>query len=328
MAFSTSSSLRSYLSLLAATPLVLWSGCIFTTSCVAAGTRVATPSGWVLVEQLRLGDAIFAVDLGAGALVATTITAVRRSRRECLALVRATGQELVVTPDHPVYAPAVGGFVDAGRLALGQTGEVLLVDAPSAEARPRAASLGACRTYAGVHEVFDLTVAGAHPTFVAEGFVVHNKTDPSDSDGTSTSTSTTGATDSSTGGSTGASSGSGGETDSATSAPTTGSTETGSTGATGSTGSTGSSSATDSTTTETGGVEVFPCGDMLFCDVGGEYCQVLHPGIPDVPDSFSCEVMPVECILDPTCACFEKLMLGMACTPTPEGGFVIELFAP
>lgn len=326
MASASSSSVLSYLSLLAATPLVLWSaGCIFTTSCVAAGTRVATPSGWIFVEQLRLGDAIFAVDLAAGALVATTITAVRRSRRECLALVSATGQELVVTPDHPVYAPEVDGFVDAGRLALGQTRQVLRVDAPSPEARPRAASLGACRTYAGVHDVFDLTVAGAHPTFVAEGFVVHNKTDPSDSDGTTIGTTTTAAaTDSSTG-STGASSGSGGVTDSATSAPTTGATETGSTGGTG---STGSSSSTASTTTETGGVQVFPCGDMLFCEVGAEYCQVVHAGIPDVPDSFSCEVMPVDCILDPTCACFEKLMLGMACTPTPEGGFVIELFAP
>lgn len=328
---SPSPSFLARLAALAATPLTLWSSaCII--ECVAAGTRVATPFGWVLVEVLRPGDAIFAVDVTCGALVATTVTAVRRSKRECLALVSEAGHTLISTPDHPVYAPRLGGFVDAGRAALGQVDRALVVDAPTPEAQAREIALGACRAYAGVHEVFDLTVAGAHPTFVAEGFVVHNKspgtsaTDVTVTAGTETtgtsSTGSSGGTESATG-----TGGTGSATDSATGSATDSPTSSSTDSATGST-SGSTDSATGSTGSSTGGVTLFPCGDMLQCEVGGEYCEVLHPGVPNTPDSFTCQPMPVDCILDPTCACFEKLMIGQMCSVTPEGGFVIELFAP
>src|SRR5687768_61594 len=83
---------------LAATPLLLWTGaCMSTDSCVAAGSRVATPDGWVMIDALRPGDPIYAVDIADGTLVPTVVTAVRRSHRECVALVGAHGQRLRLT---------------------------------------------------------------------------------------------------------------------------------------------------------------------------------------------------------------------------------------
>src|SRR5690606_6824300 len=111
--------------LLVATPLVLWTGCGEGKSgdsdsvpkCVAAGTMVATPHGWVAIEALQIGDPIFAVDLDRGTLVSTEVVSLRHGRRECLALVVDDGRELVATPDHPVHVPEVGGYVEAGRVA-------------------------------------------------------------------------------------------------------------------------------------------------------------------------------------------------------------------
>lgn len=187
-----SSLLVGQLAALAATPVALWTGACAPEACVAAGTRVATPFGWVSVEVLRPGDRILAACVATGALVEAPLRAVRRARRECVALVSATGERLVATPDHPIFAPTLGGFVDAGRMALGQVTRALIVEEGEPEARAREAELAPCETYAGVHEVFDLTVEGAFPTFVAEGFVVHNKSTPIPSPSGSSSRSSAG----------------------------------------------------------------------------------------------------------------------------------------
>jgi hypothetical protein len=204
------------LAALAATPLVL-SSCTSTDSCVAAGTRVATPRGWVRSSSCARATPCSRSTSRRACSSPRRSPRVRRSRRECLELT-CGDRTLLVTPDHPIFAPARDGFVDAGRVALGQVGEVLLVDLPIAEATPRVAAIGPCRTYAGVHDVYDLSVAGQHRTFIAAGFVVHNKSyqpqtttgrppstggEPTTTAGTTGATGTGGTTTDTTGGTTG-----------------------------------------------------------------------------------------------------------------------------
>lgn len=277
------------LAALAATPLVL-SSCQTTDSCVAAGTRVATPRGWLPVEQLRIGDAVLAVDVTARVLVATTITEVRRSRRECLELT-CGDRTLIVTPDHPIFAPARDGFVDAGRVALGQVGDVLLVDVPVAEATPRVAAVGPCRTYAGVHDVYDLSVAGAHRTFIADGFVVHNKSYQPQTTTTATTTdpepTTTGTTAGTTAGTTDASTG---------------------------------------TTVDTGSGP-FGCGPDLVCEISEQYCERGSGG--DGPNiSYQCLAIPADCAATPDCACLVELLGAQGCSGDPITGVTVEFAYP
>lgn len=305
---------------LAATPLLLWTGaCVFMTdSCVAAGSPVATPGGWVPVEALRPGDPIFAVDVASGGLVATVVTAVRSSHRECIALVGAHGRRLCVTPDHPIYAPEHAGFVAAGRLALGQTNRVLMFAAIEAEARAGVVELVDRHIDAGVHPVHDITVAGAHPTFVAEGFVVHNKSyDPSSSSTslpvTSEPPTTGGSEDIPTTGSTGS-----------TGEVTTGTTTTGSSGegTTTSTGATDSSSSSGSDTGDTGAPQ-FACGN-LSCSLADEYCQVFHPGV-EGEIIFTCQPIPAACLPEPDCMCLAAQAIEGECTGTSESGLRVDV---
>lgn len=319
--------------LLFATPLVLWTGCgddkstgTSVTACVAAGTLVATPRGWVAIEALQVGDPIFAVDLERGALVSTEVVSLRLARRECLALVADDGRELVVTPDHPVHVPEVGGFVAAGRVALRQAASLTLVDGEPAEARVRRHAVGEHRLYAGVHDVIDVGVASEHHNFIAGGFVVHNKstTCPPGSCQGSTSTTDSGTT---TGGESESGTGTGtfGPTTSTTGSstePTTGSgTET--------TGSSSTGSSTDATTgTTTGGPATFPCGEEVDCLLDGEYCEIFHPGQPEGMITHTCVPLPEACLDMPDCTCLDEQGVFGSCMPGPEGGLTVSIFAP
>ena len=281
-----------------------------------------------------------------------------------MALVSATGERLVATPDHPIFAPTLGGFVDAGRMALGQVTRALIVEEGEAEARVREADLAPCETYAGVHEVFDLTVEGAFPTFVAEGFVVHNKSTLTDPSSTSTEGSG-GPTGSETGiptgsGTGGSGSGTGG---SGTGEPT-GTSGTSGTSGSGTSGSTGGGSgvceaalgdygdcdavlgvAFDGTECATvSGCDCAPDCDKFFPDVAScaltcaeaGHCNPdrLEPaGIledPVVMGSY-CDELDA-CVSDPSLeGIFEQIFGMLACEgmgfPCPEGTLCHGLFA-
>lgn len=313
---------------LLATPLVLW-GVACTgddkggtegsttnessdsmTQCVAAGTPVATPRGWVPVETLAVGDAIYAVDLASGLLVATAITAITRARRECLALLADDGRELIATPDHPVHVPELDGYAEAGRVALGQAQSLTLIEGRLPEVRIRQRGVGKHRTFAGVHDVFDITVASELHNFVAGGFVVHNK-----SSTTTIGDSTSGSDTVSGSSGTGSSSGSSGSTD-ATSSGSSGDTST----------SGGETSGSSSGTTS--GALTFPCGQELTCEVASEYCEIFHPGQPDAMITYMCKALPDACLDAVDCTCLMEQNVFGECMPSPEGGLVVSIFAP
>ncbi len=154
-------------------------GCLFAEdSCIAAGVFIMTPRGRVPIEQLRVGDRVLSVDPEGGTLVEVAVTAIRSAPRECVALSLPTGEQLVCTPDHPVFDPDTQTYRDAGDWVLGEARQLLLVVQREVQpAEPRAS-----RAYTGLHRVFDLTVDGPHSNFVANGVVVHNKSYVNDYD--------------------------------------------------------------------------------------------------------------------------------------------------
>ncbi len=136
--------------------------------CVAATSRVRTPTGLVPIGRLRLGDEVLSFDHERGSLVPTRVRAIRSAMRACLS-VRSGGSTLVCTPDHPVYMPDSRSYDHAvaatpGRALVHASGRL-----PSAVAVDAVASPG------GLHRVVDITVESQLHNFVAEDIVVHNK---------------------------------------------------------------------------------------------------------------------------------------------------------
>lgn len=133
--------------------------------CFPSGTLIDVPSGRVPIEQLSPGDPVFAVRRD-GSLVQTTARSVLATRSRLL-LVTTDRGTLRTTSEHPVQL-ARGGFVQAGALAVGNairhwdgrhidTAIVQRLTVSSEEV-----------------VVFNLQVDTPH-TFLADGFVVHNK---------------------------------------------------------------------------------------------------------------------------------------------------------
>jgi len=90
--------------------------------CLARGTRIATPTGDVPVEDIGVGDAVWSFD-SAGGLVAATVLAVGSTPvpddHEVVALRLADGRELGASPGHPLSDGRVLGTIDVGDLVDG-----------------------------------------------------------------------------------------------------------------------------------------------------------------------------------------------------------------
>jgi hypothetical protein len=128
-------------------------------TCVAEGTRVATPSGERPVETLAPGDVVWGYDTAGERRIATTVLAARSSVRA--SLVRIGDAE--TTPEHPILAD--GAFVPAASVRAG---------ARSHDVEGRPSFLPAPAPVARIAPVFDLSVGWPH-TFFAGGVLVHNK---------------------------------------------------------------------------------------------------------------------------------------------------------
>lgn len=141
--------------------------------CVAEGSLVRTPRGERPIEALAVGDPVFAYDLERAAWVSAPIEGIRQSTEVTFGL-RVEGKELlVVTPTHPIYSPRLGKYVPARRWETHELSEVLHV-AADGRATPAQVSVEAV---AGTRRVFDLTVGSAQHNFVADGVLVHNKSE-------------------------------------------------------------------------------------------------------------------------------------------------------
>jgi hypothetical protein len=145
------------------------SSCDFV-ACVARGTRVKTPRGERLIEELTVGDELVVVDPDTGMTAVSRISAITTSTRECGTLTF-EDRKLAVTSDHPLYDPEVRAFFPAGDWLLGRRVQLLELGADGV----RSVRVDAVEVYSRVDHVFDLTVEHEWHTFVAAGIVVHNK---------------------------------------------------------------------------------------------------------------------------------------------------------
>lgn len=130
--------------------------------CFAAGTLVATPAGSRAIETLAIGDTVLALGSD-GALVPATVEGAYLNFSPLLVLETDAGV-LRTTSEHPLLDANTGEFRVAGSFGSGE----LLATADGA---------AVLRSIVRGEEpvaVFTLSVGGPH-TFLANGFVVHNK---------------------------------------------------------------------------------------------------------------------------------------------------------
>ncbi len=166
-----------------------------TDSCVKEGTLIETPSGARPVESLSIGDAVLSVDPASGEIEVGKVVAIRSERRVYLSVCAGAGRELGVTMEHPLLTRPGGDYATAGELLnWGNASATILADNQSwasaaslvdkqslANRIARATPLGLLESAITIKEtgeeakVFDLTISSTHRNFIANGFVVHNK---------------------------------------------------------------------------------------------------------------------------------------------------------
>lgn len=142
-------------------------------NCFAAGTPISTPAGERPIEALAVGDPVWAFDTARGARVRSVVTAVHRHPVTAIGkLSIADGHALLVTSEHPIYAPSLDRYVPAGELPE-QTSVLLLNDDVAAQL----STVSSFERDFVYGPVFNITVAEQHNYFAA-GVLVHNKSPP------------------------------------------------------------------------------------------------------------------------------------------------------
>lgn len=138
-------------------------GLLCSACCVVEGTRIATPSGEVLIEDLRVGDAVISLS-ERGEQVISRVTAKRGATAISYLEISTDGADgpLKVTSAHPVMT--ADGWREARRLR---------VEDP-VETRSGMQPLLAVEKRWRIARVYDITVE-PHANFFADGVLVHNK---------------------------------------------------------------------------------------------------------------------------------------------------------
>ncbi|MBX7194775.1 MAG: Hint domain-containing protein [Sandaracinaceae bacterium] len=143
-------------------------------ACFVRGTRIATPKGRRPIEDLAVGDTVFAYDTERAVIVERPVVDVLRTRSRELLSLRA-GELVIagVTSEHPFWDTRSSRWVRAEDLALGHH---LLGWLGAGETRALPISELRREKVYGEVEVFNITVGGGEEhNYFAEGLLVHNK---------------------------------------------------------------------------------------------------------------------------------------------------------
>ena len=132
--------------------------------CFTAGTRILTPKGEKNIESLKDGDDVYAVT-PQGSLQAVAVEEIYRISARVLKI-NTNNREVNTTAEHP-FLTVDGSFRQAGELKVGD--KVTVYDA-GYQKTEEIISINET----GESAVYNLNVGEPH-TFVASGFIVHNK---------------------------------------------------------------------------------------------------------------------------------------------------------
>ncbi|MBQ6251429.1 polymorphic toxin-type HINT domain-containing protein [Ruminococcus sp.] len=144
----------------------LTGGMTKTMKCFVAGTMIATVSGLVAIENIRVGDRVMATDPETGETAAKTVLETYIREAETLIHIRVGGEELITTETHPFYVKG-RGFVDAEELRAGDelldiNGRVIVIESIEIEKTEPT-------------KVYNFKVEDFHTYHVGEnGILVHN----------------------------------------------------------------------------------------------------------------------------------------------------------
>ncbi|MEL6862995.1 MAG: polymorphic toxin-type HINT domain-containing protein [Bacteroidota bacterium] len=138
--------------------------CPMNTKCFIAGTPILTQNGNVPIEQIAVGDSVWAYDEVIKRRELKAVINVFQKDAEEIVRLSIGDQEIAVTAEHPFFSE--GYWREAGQLVVGDT--VLLFDGTSK-------IVSAVRIEQGDFKVYNFEVADLHSYYVADASVlVHN----------------------------------------------------------------------------------------------------------------------------------------------------------
>lgn len=136
-------------------------------SCFIAGTPVVTADGQKRIEDIQVGDYVWAWDEETDDVALKQVVETYINETTELMHVFVNGEEIVATPTHPFYCP-VKGWTDAAHLRAGDilvlvNGEYVVVEKVQHELLESPV------------KVYNFQVEDYHTYYVATGVLVHNK---------------------------------------------------------------------------------------------------------------------------------------------------------
>lgn len=142
--------------------------------CFSCSMRVLTPTGYVRLDAVKVGDAVYSWDEERHKLVINEVSQVHLAADVTYGklLNTPTGVALEVTADHPFYFPEARAYRDLDQ--IDQNEKLLAIAFDGAKCETALVSRGAFQVEKSA-AVMTLSMKNLPHNFVVEGIVVHNK---------------------------------------------------------------------------------------------------------------------------------------------------------